>query len=132
MCMNHYEDSRLTNNVINLTSVVIKDYDYGDDGTVRHFYPRKRKKSKATKIPKILKRSLADGREMGNPIVHYVVDQKMFQKIKKTGRNLDDIAVLVMVVDGAEKDMTKMYWGRDLSVPVLIHARANTTPEKHL
>ena len=108
--MRNYYHTRLAGNIVNLTKEKFSLY-MESSGILVDFLPHK--KAKLPKAP-------TWRHKKGNsPVIYYVVEKKEYNKIKESGRKLDDIAVVSKKVVGRDGVLiAKLFWGENPSIEI--------------
>lgn len=112
--MRDYSSIRLTENLVNMTDRTIRLYEE-TTGEIRRFPVSK------DKLPVCPVRT--DGGEIS---VHYVYEKKEAERIKKSKRKLDDVAVISERTHGrGGREIVYLVWAKDMETRVILHDNVN-------
>ena len=101
--MRNFSKTKLTDKLINLTKHTVRMYDEFT-GDIMSFHASNQRLPKKPKCDTVM----------------YILDSEGFREIAKTGRRLDDIAVITSSSLGRNgKSISHLVWGGDLSYYVL-------------
>lgn len=110
MC-NSYRDTRLAYDFVNLTGEDVRVYDAITGNVVFYGAYSYQKLPKEPSSESLSKRDLA---------THYIVTMNQYQKIKASGRKMDDIAIVYSKSNGRVENMVILVWGKNPHVAIAL------------
>lgn len=112
--MRDYSSIRLTEKLVNMTDRTIRLYEE-TTGEIRRFPVSK------DDLPRRPART--DG---GNIPVYYVYEKKEAERIKKSKRKLDDVAVIIERTYGrGGREIVYLVWAKDMETRVILYDNVN-------
>ncbi|MBR0480122.1 hypothetical protein IJJ49_02595 [Candidatus Saccharibacteria bacterium] len=111
--MDKYSHIRLSDDLINLTDQKVCVYE-SSSGEIREFPPSD------LELP-----SFPIAVEAGQPTTHYILSREMAQRVKQSGRRLDDIAIVKNASLGRNgATITYLVWGMEPETRLELYDRA--------
>ena len=119
--MHDYSNCRLSDQLINLTDQILCGYEESTGEIIKFIPPNNQK------LPE------QPSHEPNSPITHYILEKDDAIKLARTGRPLDDIAVIYDAGYGRGGiKITYLHWGNNPNVKVCLYKDAYLREFPHL